>query len=382
MPFQHTKNISFYTYCGNQELPKMMTKTIVRITTILVTMLVACQPKHQNLSEAVDKSKVSQEKLQEVYEEVKTPYKYGIVFQHPDSTKKVDSPTIFRLNDRWFMSYIVFDGVGYETWLAASDDLLSWEATGRVMSFTENTWDAHQKAGYVSLIDIEWEGSYAPQKYNDKYWISYLGGPTSGYEAGTLSIGLAYTPDLSKAQEWTRLEQPVLKPTDLDVRWFETKTIYKSMVIHDTANHTGHPFLMYYNAKGDTANYESIGMAVSDDMTDWKRYGENPVVTYQKPGAISGDAQIARIGDVYVMFYFKAFHDEKNNAVESFACSYDLIHWTPWHGENLIEPSTPFDQQYAHKPWVIKWNGVVFHFYNAVGTEGRVIALATSKKLD
>ncbi len=64
-----------------------------------------------------------------------------------------------------------------------------------------------------------------------------------------------------------------------------------------------------------------------------------------------------------------------------FACSYDLINWTDWNGANLVEPSEPYDQQYAHKPWMIKWNGVVYHFYNAVGTKGRVIALATSKDL-
>src|SRR5690606_8553003 len=125
--------------------------------------------------------------------------------------------------------------------------------------------------------------------------------------------------------------------------------------------------------------YESIAMAVSDNMVDWKRFGDDPVVTYQKPHAISGDAQITKIGDIYVMFYFRAFYDEKSDAVERFACSYDLMHWTEWKGKNLIEPSAPFDEKYAHKPWVIKWNGVVYHFYNAVGTEGWVIALATSK---
>ena len=49
--------------------------------------------------------------------------------------------------------------------------------------------------------------------------------------------------------------------------------------------------------------------------------------------------------------------------------------------EDLITPSESYDKKYAHKPWVIKWNGVVYHFYNAVGSEGRVIALATSKEL-
>ncbi|GAB3175320.1 hypothetical protein [Telluribacter humicola] len=61
---------------------------------------------------------VDQERMQEVYEEIKTPYKYGVVFRHPDTTKAIDSPTIFRMKDRWWMTYIVYDGQGYETWLA------------------------------------------------------------------------------------------------------------------------------------------------------------------------------------------------------------------------------------------------------------------------
>ena len=56
------------------------------------------------------------------------------------------------------------------------------------MSFTENTWDANQKAGYISLQDFNWGGSYEVQKYENKYWLSYLGGATSGYEAGTFVI--------------------------------------------------------------------------------------------------------------------------------------------------------------------------------------------------
>ena len=46
-----------------------------------------------------------------------------------------------------------------------------------------------------------------------------------------------------------------------------------------------------------------------------------------------------------------------------------------------VEPSKPWDQKYAHKPWLIKHDGVVYHFYCAVGDQGRVIALATSKRM-
>ena len=88
------------------------------------------------------------------------------------------------------MTYIVYDGKGYETWLAESSDLLNWKTKGKLLSFTEGTWDANQKAGYMALVDIEWGGNYTVKKYNGKYWMSYLGGSSAGYEAGELGVGL------------------------------------------------------------------------------------------------------------------------------------------------------------------------------------------------
>ncbi len=55
---------------------------------------------------------VSPEKMREVYEQVKTPYKYGIVLPQPDKGRMVDSPTIFRKGETWCMTYIIFDGKG------------------------------------------------------------------------------------------------------------------------------------------------------------------------------------------------------------------------------------------------------------------------------
>jgi predicted GH43/DUF377 family glycosyl hydrolase len=320
---------------------------------------------------------ISDENMEKIYQEIKTPFKYGVVLRHPDTTKMVDCPSIFRENNHWYMSYIVFDGKGYETWLAESDDLLNWQTKGRMLSFTSHTWDANQKAGYMALVNTEWGGQYTVAKFNNKYWMSYLGGSTEGYEKGTLGVGMSSHPTLTDAGEWERFPKPVLLPGDPDARWFENKTIYKSSVIADKEKHTGYPFVMYYNAKGDTAQYESIGMAVSDDMVHWKRWGRDPLITRRK--GICGDAQIARIGNLYVMFYFGA--NWKPGAFERFACSYDLMNWTDWQGADLVAPSEKYDQKYAHKPAVIKWNGVVYHFYNAVGEKGRVIALATSVAL-
>jgi predicted GH43/DUF377 family glycosyl hydrolase len=194
-----------------------------------------------------------------------------------------------------------------------------------------------------------------------------------------LAIGMAWTRTPDQALPWTRIpENPVLRCDQADARPFEKTTLYKSNIVHDREESLGYPFVMYYNGKIKTA-YEKIGLAVSRDMIHWARYGRQPVVANgeQQENGISGDPQVVKMGDVWVMFYFGAFWKPK--AFDTFACSYDLVHWTRWAGPHLIEPSEPWDAQYAHKPWLLKHDGIVYHFYCAVGDQGRVIALATSK---
>ncbi|WP_276484246.1 glycosylase [Paraflavitalea pollutisoli] len=324
--------------------------------------------------------------MQRVYQEVKTPHKYGLVVVPESADKKIDCPTVFRKGNKWFMSYLVFDGRGYETWLAESDDLLQWTTKGKLLSFTDTTqWDGSQKAGYPALQDLTWGGSYQLRPYKGKYWMSYFGGRERGYEAGLLSIGMAYsTKSAEKVVEWQRLPQPVLSSKDPDVRWWENKKQFKSSVIRDEKKLTGYPFVMYYNANGDSAInniktrwFERIGMAVSNDMVHWKRFETEPVMHH--PVGITGDAVIQQMGEVYVMFYFGAFWTGRNDAFNRFACSYDLVHWTDWTGDDLIISTEPYDERFAHKSFVVKHDGVVYHFYCAVSKKDqRGIAVATS----
>jgi predicted GH43/DUF377 family glycosyl hydrolase len=290
------------------------------------------------------------------------------------------------------MTYILFDGRGYETWLAKSRNLLDWKTLGKIMTFGDTTnkdameWDVNQRAGYIALQDYKWGGSYELQKYNKKYWMSFIGGKEKGYETGKLSIGVAHTTgDITKPHEWNRIGDPVLSTSDIDVRWWENKKLYKSTIIWDKNKTLGHPFVMYYNANGDTSNntpkwrwFERIGMAVSDDMINWERYQTDPVV-HHKIG-ITGDGVIQKIGDVWVMFYFGAFWEGRTKeAFNRFACSYDLVNWTDWNGDDLVKPSEPFDEKYAHKSFVVKHKGVVYHYYCAVDNKDRRgIAVATS----
>lgn len=333
---------------------------------------------------------VTQQKMQKIYEEIKTPFKYGMVIIPENNSQKIDCPTVFRKGNHWYMSYLQFDGRGYETWLAKSSDLLHWEKMGKILSHSADTniWDASQKAGYMSLVNTKWEGNYSLKKYKSKYWMSYFGGKEKGYEAGLLSLGMAYTrKNPTTVHEWKRLSKPVLSSFDKDVRWWENKKQFKSTIIYDAGKTTGYPFVMYYNANGDTAIdnrktrwFERIGMAVSKDMVHWERFKSDPVVHH--PVGITGDPTLQKIGDIWVMFYFGAFWQDRKGAFNRFACSYDLVSWTDWTGDNLIESSEPYDELYAHKSSVIKYNGVVYHFYCAVNKkEQRGIAVATSKDL-
>jgi hypothetical protein len=176
---------------------------------------------------------VSQAEMQKIYNEVKTPYKYGLVVAPEDPAKMTDCPVVFRHNNRWFMTYFVFDGKGYETWLSESEDLLKWKTTGKILSFRDGAWDGSQRGGYPALPDMEWGGSYGLQPYKDKYRMTYIGGANEGYEAQPLSIGLAFTDkdNLGKAQEWQSLDKPVLSPDDKNGQWFDSITQYKSTTI-------------------------------------------------------------------------------------------------------------------------------------------------------
>jgi predicted GH43/DUF377 family glycosyl hydrolase len=317
--------------------------------------------------------------MQRINEETKVPFKYGVVVKGSNG-HTADCPNVFRQGDLWYMVHNEFDGVGYSTHLSSSPDLLTWTHLGTILKQQNQSWDAEQACGSVSLVDYTWGGSYVYQPFNGKYWMPYIGGALKGRETDPLSMGMAWSSNPTQAKEWNRLPEPILAPSQPDARYLEKLTLYKSQVIWDKNKTLGHPFVMYYNAK-TKSGYERIGMAVSDDMTHWQRYGDEPVIDNGK--GISGDPQIAKIGDVWVMFYFGCrWKQDVKGAFDSFACSYDLVHWTKWEGDPQVAPTESWEGgRVAHKPWVVKHNGIVYHFYGTGNGTNRCIALATSMDL-
>ena len=108
---------------------------------------------------------VTREDMKRVYDEVRTPYKYGMVVAPADNGHKIDCPTVFREGNRWLMTYVVYngkgglDGRGYETWLASSDDLLHWQVEGRLLSYRDAGWDMNQRGGFPAVIFWTWNVS-------------------------------------------------------------------------------------------------------------------------------------------------------------------------------------------------------------------------------
>lgn len=345
--------------------------------------------------------KISKNVMQKIYDEVKTPYKYGMVVAPEDNYHQIDCPMVYREGNCWYMTYVVYngkdgtDGRGYETWLATSDDLLQWKTLGRLLCYADKGWDMNQRAGYPALIDWTWNGSYEMAKYKGRHWMSYFGGEGTGYEAirKPLNMGMASTKgDITQAHPWETSSSPVLSINDKSAQWWEKLTHYKSTVYWDKNKTLGKPFVMFYNAGGiNPANQlkaERIGIALSSNMTSWrrlplrtaKRKTGNPVFFHEAPGIITGDAQIVKFPHYYVMFYFSAYNPErKYNAYNTFAVSRDLVNWQDWEGADLVYPSKPYDDMFAHKSYVLKHQGVVYHFYCAVNHAGqRGIAVATS----
>ena len=325
---------------------------------------------------------VTQEEMQTLYEQLKTPNKLGAVVRwEKDFT---DSPTVFYKDGLFYMYFIAISKdcnvSGYETHIASSSDLIHWNYIGRIFKRNDlNHWDSKQCAAYASFPDITFGGTNELHAINGSYYLSYLAGNSDGYEPDPLYMGLAKSPSPIDPDGYVRFEDPILRPDDADARMYETKTLYKSFLFEDTDGLTGYKYVNAYNGKSQ-ADQERIFLAVSNDAEHWERYGDRAIIdeiTGNPKARINGDPQIIRIGDVYVMHFF--IWNEGTPAFNTFAASRDLEHWTVWKGEPLIKSEYDWENLHAHKTWFLRHNGKNYHFYCACNTKNeRFIALATS----
>ncbi|MDO4284563.1 MAG: hypothetical protein Q4C60_04420 [Eubacteriales bacterium] len=328
-----------------------------------------------------------------------TPYRYPQPVLHGSGMpgafdeKAVDIPFVFWHNGKFHMLYTGFDGTGYQSALAVSDDLLHWTHKGVILRRQLETerWDRIGGAATWMLKESSelWEMPRL-RKVDGKYWLVYHSYPGTGYESGPAEIGFAWTQD-EELLDWHFPDQPAFSWKDGE-EW-EAGGLYKACFFF----HEGR-YWLFYNAKNREERWtEQTGIAWSVDLEHWTRCPQNPVLRVGRgmwDERFVSDPYIVRDGARWLNFYFgygKMYEDGHTHAQEGLALSDDLVTW-----EKVREPilcageAGAYDCGHAHKASIVYYNGVLYHFYcgtrpwqegdatNAYG-EYRTICVAASR---
>lgn len=348
---------------------------------------------------------ISQEVFNEIYEEVKTPYEYGLVLEKGEQIADFDSELTDQMNvfqipgdDEYVYTTYVgkdinrktdgTDNTGYSTGLARSSDMLSWEKLGVILE-PGNDFYRGSTAGYL-VKEHNWGELPTPHETEEgNFALTVLASDEHGYEQGNKRGGVAFSETNSFFDEngdvvrFEMHDEPVIDGSAS----YENGTIWAMKTIWDAENER---YVNFYNASHGP---EVMNQAYSTDLINWEREETNPVLTpFEQPNGeewgtlYNGDADVVKIGDYWVMFYFTdtpvqiGDKIKPNNVIDSFAVSKDMVNWHK-SDYKLTEKNTTYARSYAHKPAVVKKNGVVYHYYNAVAYQERAMALSTSVDL-
>jgi predicted GH43/DUF377 family glycosyl hydrolase len=291
--------------------------------------------------------------------------------------RAVDQPFVFVHDGKFFMTFVGYDGKGYQTGLAESDDLVHWKRVARILSRDPADPVTRWNIATSSLLrenDLQSPGRLL--KVDGRYLCAWHAYPNAGYEEGPAVVGLAWSDDLI---HWERGE-PILRPED-GAAW-EAGGLYKPWIMRH-----GDLYYLFYNAKtGSVPWKEQTGLAISRDLKSWTRHPANPLLRNGPPGApdhrFASDPVVLRHGNRWAMYYFGLAQDGK--ARELLALGNSLTEVTKV-GEVMIDvgPSGSVDSVYAHKPAIIHHAGDLYHYYCAVSgawpNETRGIAVARSR---
>jgi predicted GH43/DUF377 family glycosyl hydrolase len=301
-----------------------------------------------------------------------------------EEVKMTDVPTVFQVkgNDKWFMTFIGFDGQGYQSFIAESNDLVQWDNLRLAMGYgPEGEFDyGGVVLGAYLYEDYNIQSPRTLKKRDGKYYSLYGAYPRQGgYELRPGYEGIASSED---GISWKRAQnKPILSVYQEDCGEWKKDCIYQPWLIE----HKGKYYNFYNAANG---SIEQLGMATSSDLLEWKRYEHNPVIPVGEEGSynekFSSDSKVFWDKDHWVSFFFGV---GKGGAHIMTAFSRDLYNWTVDPEPIYKAGGNPsgIDHKYAHKISLV-WNPAnetYYMYYCAVDKNGkRGIGLITSKPLD
>jgi hypothetical protein len=118
-----------------------------------------------------------------------TPYKLnklvlgGSGVEGAFDSKAVDCPFVFRHEGRFYMTYVAFDGTGYQTGLASSDDLITWKREGCILQ--RNPASAVTRYNIAMNWMVRDNAIHSPgslKSVNGRFLGAYHAYPNAGYE--------------------------------------------------------------------------------------------------------------------------------------------------------------------------------------------------------
>lgn len=144
---------------------------------------------------------------------VQTPHKSGQLLLAPTfragnfDSHAVDVPFVFRGENGFLMTYVGFDGIGYQTGLASSSDLRNWKREGLILGRGATGSSTEFNAALSWIVrDNDLFGTGKLKTFDGDYLGTYHAYPKAGYENGPASIGICRSRDL---RSW-RVEEPIL----------------------------------------------------------------------------------------------------------------------------------------------------------------------------
>lgn len=277
----------------------------------------------------------------------------------------VESPSIIWDDARkqYVMVYTAYNSnnVGSIGW-ATSSDLTNWNSQGQLFKNSGNPANG-DKNGCTGPCLV---------KYDGIYYLFYLGLNGEGYEGSPINLCLAVSSDL---QSWT-YKGILIAPTS-DIPWI-SNTIY-----HPDPMKIGNHWFIFFNAKGtiDGEAAERTGFAYSKNIDGPYTVDPDRISKFAEDvgnhGSIQcGDPSIFKLNGLYYMFYFDTSHGDE--VVDRYAWTTPAEFPRGWrYGGPIIKNDKPFNKTYAHKPFVLIKGNILYHYYTAVGDQGRCIALQT-----
>lgn len=239
---------------------------------------------------------------------------------------------------------------------ATSNDLINWTRQGIFLDATGGTTRPDRGGATGCSVQMD------PETFG--YHAFYIGLTLPGYEGGDKSICHAYR--LSMNDPWIRDTIGIIYPYNTFQSLWRQKAVWNSNLVRRNGL-----WYLFFNATGND-DLERTGYATSNSLYGpWNVDDINspvlPIPSDLITGIlVNGDPFVYQYENLWIMSYAT---QQNNQTRDDWAYTTDDLFPLGWKiGGTTVLPDKPYDNLYAHKPWVVRVGSKLYHFYTAVDT--------------